>query len=45
MKQFLITFFANLAALLFVLGGPMLLFLILIIASFSAGSKGRHLIT
>jgi len=44
MKQFLITFFANLAALLFVLGGPMLLFLILIIASFSAGSKGRHLI-
>src|SRR5271156_3293979 len=45
MKQFFITFFANLAALLFVFGGPMLLFLILIIASFSAGSKGKHLVT
>jgi protease IV len=38
MKQFFITFFANLAALLVVFGGPMLLLLILIIASFSAGS-------
>jgi protease-4 len=45
MKQFFITFFANLAALLFVFGGPMLLFLILIIASFSAGSKGKHLVS
>jgi protease IV len=45
MKQFLITFFANLAALLFVLGGPMLLFLILVVASVSAGSKTKHLIT
>ena len=45
MKQFFITFFANLAALLFVFGGPMLLLLILIIASFSAGSRGQHRIT
>ncbi|MEI9998804.1 MAG: signal peptide peptidase SppA [Verrucomicrobiota bacterium] len=45
MKQFFITFFANLAALLFVLGGPILLFLLLIIASLSAGSKGKHLVT
>jgi len=45
MKQFFITFFANLAALLFVLGGPLLLFLILIVATFSASSKGRHLVT
>jgi protease-4 len=45
MKQFFITFFANLAALLFVFGGPLLLFLILIIASFSAGSNGKHLVT
>ena len=45
MKQFFISFFANLAALLFVFGGPVLLFLILIIASFSASSKGKHLVT
>jgi protease-4 len=45
MKQFFITFFANLAALLFVFGGPVLLFLILIIATFSASSKGKHLVT
>ncbi len=45
MKQFFITFFANLAALLFVFGGPMLLFLILILASFSAGSTAKHLVT
>jgi protease-4 len=45
MKQFFITFFANLAALLFVFGGPMLLFLILIVASISAGSKAQHLTT
>jgi protease IV len=45
MKQFFITFFANLAALLFVFGAPLLLFLILIIASFSASFKGKHLVT
>jgi protease IV len=45
MKQFFITFFANLAALLFVFGGPLLLFVILIIASFSASSRGKHLVT
>jgi protease-4 len=45
MKQFFITFFANMAALLVVFGAPMLLFLILIIASFSAGSRGQHLVT
>jgi protease IV len=45
MKQFFITFFANMAALLVVFGAPMLLFLILIIASFSAGSRGKHLVT
>jgi protease-4 len=39
MKQFFIAFFANLAALLFVLGGPMLLLLILIIASLAAGTR------
>ena len=43
MKQFFISFFANLAALFFVLGGPVLLLLILIVASISAGSKGQHL--
>jgi len=45
MKQFFITFFANLAALLFVFGGPMLLLLILIVASVTAGTKGKHLVT
>ena len=45
MKQFFITFFANLAALLVVFGAPLLLFLILIIASLSASSRGKHLIT
>ena len=45
MKQFFITFFANLAALLFVFGGPLLLFMILIIASFSTKLKGKHLVT
>ena len=45
MKQFFITFFANLAALLFVFGGPLLLFLILVLASLSAGSRGKHLVT
>src|SRR5271156_226986 len=45
MKQFFITFFANLAALFVVFGAPLLLFLILIIASVSAGSRGKHLVT
>ena len=45
MKQFFISFFANLAALAFVFGGPMLLFFILIVASISAGSKGKTLVT
>jgi protease-4 len=45
MKQFFISFFANLAALLFVLAVPILLFLILIVASISAGTKGQRLIT
>jgi protease-4 len=45
MKQFFITFFANLAALLFVFGGPVLLFLILIVASFSASSRVQPMTT
>jgi protease-4 len=45
MKQFFITFFANLAALFVVFGGPLLLLFILIVASISAGSKGKHLST
>jgi protease-4 len=45
MKQFFITFFANLAALLVVFGGPMLLLFILIVASFSANSGGRRLVS
>ena len=44
MKQFFITFFANLAAIIFVLAVPLLLLLILIIASISAGTKGEHLV-
>ena len=45
MKQFFITFFANLAALLFVLGGPMLLLFILIIASIVATHRTPHIMT
>lgn len=45
MKQFFITFFANLAALLFVFGGPMLLFVILMIASFSSSSKNKRMVS
>ncbi|MCE0499257.1 MAG: signal peptide peptidase SppA [Methylacidiphilales bacterium] len=45
MKQFFITFFANLAALLFVFGGPILLLMILIVASFSVSSKGKRMIS
>ena len=44
MKQFFITFFANLAALLFVFGGPALLFIILIVASIASGPKGKPLV-
>ena len=44
MKQFFITFFANLAALLVIFGAPILLFLILVIASFAAGPKGKPLV-
>jgi protease-4 len=44
-KQFFITFFANLAALLFVLGGPALLLLILIVASFSASHRATRPLT
>lgn len=45
MKQFFITFFANLAALLFVFGGPFLLLLILMIASFSTSSRSKHMVS
>jgi protease-4 len=45
MKQFFITFFANLAALLFVFGGPLLLLLILIIASLSASHRAARAMT
>ena len=45
MKQFFITFFANLAALLFVFGGPILLFMILLVASFSSNAKGKRIVT
>ena len=45
MKQFFITFFANLAALLFVFGGPVLLFLILMVASFSTSAKGKRMVS
>jgi protease-4 len=43
MKQFFISFFANVAALLLVFGGPVLLLLILIVASISVSSKAQHL--
>jgi protease-4 len=45
MKQFFINFFANLAALLFVFGGPLLLLFILVVASFTFSSKAQHLTT
>jgi protease-4 len=45
MKQFFITFFANLAALLCVFGGPLLLFVILIIASFSTTTKNNRIVS
>ncbi|HEY0256437.1 MAG TPA: signal peptide peptidase SppA, partial [Candidatus Methylacidiphilales bacterium] len=45
MKQFFITFFANLAALLFVFGGPLLLFTILIIASFSTSTQNKRVVS
>ena len=43
MKQFFITFFANLAALLFVFGLPLLILFILIVASVSLSTKGPRL--
>jgi len=43
MKQFFISFFANLAALLFVFGAPLLLLFICIVVSVSVSSKGQHL--
>jgi protease-4 len=45
MKQFFIAFFANMAALLVVFGAPLLLFFILIVASFSVSSHTRHIVT
>jgi len=45
MKQFFITFFANLAALLFVFGGPLLLLLILMAASFTASTKAKRIVS
>jgi protease-4 len=45
MKQFFITFFANLAALLVVFGGPLLLLFILVIASYSASSQAKRSVT
>ena len=43
MKQFFINFFANLAALLVVFGGPLVLFVLLLIVSVSVSSKTQHL--
>jgi protease-4 len=43
MKQFFISFFANIAALLVVFGGPALLLFVFIVASISFSSKGQHL--
>jgi protease-4 len=43
MKQFFINFFANLAALLVVFGGPFLLFMLLLVVSMSVSSKTQHL--
>jgi protease-4 len=45
MKQFFITFFANLAALIFVFGGPILLLMILIVASFSISTQSKRLLS
>jgi protease-4 len=45
MKQFFITFFANLAALLFVFGAPLLLLFILVVASFSASHQAQRPLT
>ena len=45
MKQFFITFFANLAALLFVFGGPMLLLLILFVASLATSTTAKPPLT
>jgi protease-4 len=45
MKQFFINFFANIAALVFVFGGPLLLLFILVMASVSLSSNGSHIIS
>jgi protease-4 len=45
MKQFFITFFANLAALMIVFGAPVFLLMLLIIASFSVSAKGKRMIS
>lgn len=45
MKQFFITFFANLAALLFVFGGPLLLIMILMVASFTVSPKTQRIVS
>ena len=43
MKQFFISFFANLAALLVVLGVPLLFFFMIVVISASFSSKSQHL--
>jgi protease-4 len=43
MKQFFISFFANLAALLLVFGVPLLLIFLVIVISVSVSSKAQHL--
>jgi protease-4 len=43
MKQFFISFFANIAALLVVLGVPMVLFFLILIISASLSSRSQHL--
>lgn len=45
MKQFFITFFANLAALLVVFGAPLLLLIILSIASYGSSSRQQRLVS
>jgi protease-4 len=45
MKQFFISFFATLAALLVVFGAPLLLCFILVAASFSVSSHAKHSVT
>ncbi len=42
MKQFFISFFANLAALLLVFGAPLLILFLCLVISLSFSSKGQH---